>query len=1256
MRQYLVLLILFVSTKSFATTWTVDDDGKADFTDIQSAINASSDGDEILIMPGTYTGTGNEVVDTLGKAITLKGQTAYSIIIDGENVRRGVTCRLPIKSNVIIENLWIKNCISDNGGGLWIEGSPEIKTCVMVGNNATSAGGNVYVLSGNPNFSAGCNFNAGAAPYGAGVYCRDGSPEFDSCFFLSNNATERGGGIRGYQISGYFSNCSFNNNTAARGGAGHFQSNLNELSSTFDNCYFQNNTASSLGGGVVNNSTTDSLFQSCSFINNTATGFNGGQGSGGGLYNDSSNPQILSCIFESNTANSNGGGIYNWSSTPQVQDCQFLNNSAATGGGIKSYNGTGPSISVSTFCENIPDNVSGVHVDEGNNCLANLCNDYDNNGIPDQCESTIWTVDDDGLDYPSADFNNIQSAINTASNGEMVLVFPGTYTGSGTNVVDFNGKEIWLFASGGPTETYIDGENERRPITCQSNENEATVIEGFTISNGQASEGGGVQCSNSSPSFVNCIIENNSVNTNGDGTFSFGGGIFCYESSPSFTDCIIQNNQINDGFYRAGAGMYCIYSNPILTSCLITNNSFLGFGVNDFGGGIRSSFSDIHISECEISGHYSSTGSGISILACELLLTNTMIEDNIAYFNGGGLHCESASSLTISDCSFSGNLGLGNGSPYPNGHNVFARDTSAITFSNANDLGTIDAIDFCTLSFNANSNVVSEVNIYGTSTLQFDINEPNPISFLEQSGIFTNTASLAISNSTGSLDLASEGDIYSLITAQDFTGIFSSTIFPLMPEGLGLRIMEYPDYAGKSQELVAEVIPVNGAEFENPFTGNQNDNIVKIISFDANGDNADELAVLFEGDFDGDGMPDGYIAAFSISDDGAPIIIEGFGSLTGNGAIDLDAGDLNSDGLDDLIVVNSGNNTITLLVTEISNSGDLEFIDSIINTSYEPTCASIIDWNQNYGLDLVVGLDIPNPLVEDRYQVILDVTTTGNNGPSFAIEQFELPDGSMISDTPTCADGGNQQSGWGFAGSTEYGRVYQANNQDNSMRLLGEFERKAIQINAVELNSTNESGLVDLMVASNESQSIYIFEGDKNETNGFREFITLPIFEPIESILSLDADRDNDIDIVMASPNGINPLILLRNDGLANGLTGSMNGVQWSKQAINSNNSPKSLTSGTLGGKDEDDDWVVGAGNNAGLIGTEISTLSQMNIATYSNCPCDLNNDRAVSVNDLLLLIADWGACSNCDADFDNNNAVDVLDLLVLIAAWGPCN
>ena len=49
----------------------------------------------------------------------------------------------------------------------------------------------------------------------------------------------------------------------------------------------------------------------------------------------------------------------------------------------------------------------------------------------------------------------------------------------------------------------------------------------------------------------------------------------------------------------------------------------------------------------------------------------------------------------------------------------------------------------------------------------------------------------------------------------------------------------------------------------------------------------------------------------------------------------------------------------------------------------------------------------------------------------------------------------------------------------------------------------------------------------------------------------------------------------------------------------------------------------------------------------------DIDGNGVVDVNDLLMLLADWGLCDGCAADLDGNGAVDVNDLLELLAAWG---
>ena len=94
------LVVCVLSGATFATTWTVDDDGKADFNNIQAAIDAASDGDEIIVAPGTYTSTADEVVDMLGKEIWLHSSDGQEVtFIDGEGACGGIICEFGETSN-----------------------------------------------------------------------------------------------------------------------------------------------------------------------------------------------------------------------------------------------------------------------------------------------------------------------------------------------------------------------------------------------------------------------------------------------------------------------------------------------------------------------------------------------------------------------------------------------------------------------------------------------------------------------------------------------------------------------------------------------------------------------------------------------------------------------------------------------------------------------------------------------------------------------------------------------------------------------------------------------------------------------------------------------------------------------------------------------------------------------------------------------------------------------------------------------------
>ncbi len=62
------LVVAAAGDATAETTWYVDDDAPADFSTIQAALNAASNGDTIIVRDGTYTGDGNRDIDFKGCA------------------------------------------------------------------------------------------------------------------------------------------------------------------------------------------------------------------------------------------------------------------------------------------------------------------------------------------------------------------------------------------------------------------------------------------------------------------------------------------------------------------------------------------------------------------------------------------------------------------------------------------------------------------------------------------------------------------------------------------------------------------------------------------------------------------------------------------------------------------------------------------------------------------------------------------------------------------------------------------------------------------------------------------------------------------------------------------------------------------------------------------------------------------------------------------------------------------------------------
>jgi len=232
-----------------------------------------------------------------------------------------------------------------------------------------------------------------------------------------------------------------------------------------------------------------------------------------------------------------------------------------------------------------------------------------------------------------ADQPTIQAGIEAAEAGDTVLVAPGTFT----ETIDFLGKAIAVRSDGGEEVTVIDGARAGTVVTFTNQEGAESIIDGFTIRNGDARFGGGIFCNASSPTITNCILSGNNVS-------HYGGAIFCSSSSPANTNCNLSENSAD-----YGGGIYCISSFPTIRGCTISNNTA------DYGGGIWCNYSSFTLTNCTISGgHADYYGGGICLNTSSPTITHCTIADNWAGYYGGGILCEWLSSPTVSNCIFWG--------------------------------------------------------------------------------------------------------------------------------------------------------------------------------------------------------------------------------------------------------------------------------------------------------------------------------------------------------------------------------------------------------------------------------------------------------------------------------------------------------------------------------------------------------------------------------------------------------------------------
>ena len=308
-----------ITTNCLSDTWTVDDDGKADFSSIQDAIVFSSSGDFINVFEGVYY----ESLNFLGKAITVRGANATTTIVDGSNNTKAVVTfdsgetRQSVLSTLTIRrgqgNFWVDPTFGQQrcGGGIFCEQtSPTIQLCIIVDN---------------------------AAWGGAGIFVTEGSPFIMFNQITHNEASGHGGGIfLSGHVNAIIDSCNVTNNVATWGGG---MTCMDESDATILNCSFNENTTNNVGGGMFIRSSSSPIVLGCEFKDNLQTLNPLGSGGGvciygGGTTGGPCYPTFRLCVFERNTVNGDGGGMSAaYASHPKIEDCYFRYNTAGRSGG-----------------------------------------------------------------------------------------------------------------------------------------------------------------------------------------------------------------------------------------------------------------------------------------------------------------------------------------------------------------------------------------------------------------------------------------------------------------------------------------------------------------------------------------------------------------------------------------------------------------------------------------------------------------------------------------------------------------------------------------------------------------------------------------------------------------------------------------------------------------------------------------------------------------------------------------------------------
>jgi len=263
--------------------YTVTINVPADQPTIQAGINASINGDIVLVQPGTYveninyngklitvgslylttqdtTYISTTIIDgnSSGSVVTFENSEDFTAVLSGFTITNGlgggtypdfygggIHC---YNSSPNLKNLTISDNSATDGGGIYFSNnsSPSLENVTITGNTVSSSGGGIYFHSSNPSLENVTILGNYADSHGGGIFCNDSNPSLEIVTIAGNSADNYGGGIYCY----YQSNLSLQNVTITG----------NAASSHGGGIYCYNNASLSLINSILWNDSPQEIF------------------------------------------------------------------------------------------------------------------------------------------------------------------------------------------------------------------------------------------------------------------------------------------------------------------------------------------------------------------------------------------------------------------------------------------------------------------------------------------------------------------------------------------------------------------------------------------------------------------------------------------------------------------------------------------------------------------------------------------------------------------------------------------------------------------------------------------------------------------------------------------------------------------------------------------------------------------------------------------------------------------------------------